>query len=84
MINYLNNNNDIKSDSSILIFAFAGWPDAGQSATNALKTLSENLDAKKFAEIQSEDFFNFSRERPMVYTEDDKRLLKWQKLNQLK
>ena len=77
MINYLNNNNDIKSDSSILIFAFAGWPDAGQSATNALKTLSENLDAKKFAEIQSEDFFNFSRERPMVYTEDDKRLLKW-------
>ena len=39
-INYLNNNNDIKSDSSILIFAFAGWPDAGQSATNALKTLS--------------------------------------------
>ncbi|MDP7196370.1 MAG: PAC2 family protein, partial [SAR202 cluster bacterium] len=77
MINYSINEENIKSDSSILLFAFAGWPDAGQAATNALKTLSENLNANKIAEIESEDFYNFSRERPMVYTEDDKRLLKW-------
>ncbi|MBM31741.1 MAG: hypothetical protein CL764_02665 [Chloroflexi bacterium] len=77
MINYINNEKDIKSESSIFIFAFAGWPDAGQSATNALKTLSDNLNAKKFAEIDSENFFNFSRERPLVYTEKEKRLLKW-------
>ena len=77
MINYSINEEDIKSDSSILLFAFAGWPDAGQAATNALKTLSENLNANKIAEIESEDFYNFSRERPMVYTENDKRVLKW-------
>jgi proteasome assembly chaperone (PAC2) family protein len=77
LINYSINEENIKSDSSILLFAFAGWPDAGQAATNALKTLSENLNANKIAEIESEDFYNFSRERPMVYTEDDKRLLKW-------
>ena len=62
MINYSINEENIKSDSSILLFAFAGWPDAGQAATNALKTLSENLNANKIAEIESEDFYNLCSE----------------------
>ena len=77
MIDYYIDESEFKSDSSILIFAFAGWPDAGQAATNALKTLVDNLNGKNFAGIKSEEFFNFSRERPMVYTESGKRLLKW-------
>ena len=48
----------------IMIVAFAGWPDAAESATRALKYLVRKLPAKKFAEIDPEEFYDFTVVRP--------------------
>ena len=62
-----------------LITAFSGWPDAGESATSALKYLARNLSATKTASIDPEDFYDFSQERPFTkLTDDGKRTVKWQ------
>ena len=52
-----------------LIAAFAGWPDAAQSSTNAVKYLGRLTNAKKFAEIDPEPYFVLTEVRP--YTSVD-------------
>ena len=47
-----------------LVMSFAGWPDAGESATASIKYLMRRLGATKFAEIDPEEFYDFSQERP--------------------
>ena len=49
-----------------LIVAFAGWPDAGEAATRAVRYLVRKLPAKKFAEIDPEEFYEFTSVRPQV------------------
>jgi len=58
--------------SPILVLAFAGWSDAGASATTAVHYLVENLLGKKFASIDAEDFYDFYRQRPVVRLNDSK------------
>ena len=61
-----------------LLIAYAGWPDAAESATNTIKYLLRKLDAKKFAEVDPEDFFVFTRERPRsTRTKDGRRRIHW-------
>ncbi len=50
----------------IIIVAFAGWNDAAESATTAVKFLIDKWKPTKFAEIDSEDFFVFTEARPTV------------------
>lgn len=50
----------------ILILSFAGWSDAGASATTAVRYLSESLVATKLASIDPEEFYDFSIQRPVV------------------
>jgi predicted ATP-grasp superfamily ATP-dependent carboligase len=50
----------------VLLLSFAGWSDAGASATTALRYLAEQLLAKKFAGIDPEEFYDFSVQRPIV------------------
>ncbi len=50
----------------IMIVAFAGWNDAADSATTAVKFLIDKWKPTKFAEIDSEDFFVFTDARPTV------------------
>ena len=50
----------------IMIVAFAGWNDAADSATTAVKFLVDKWKPTKFAEIDSEDFFVFTEARPTV------------------
>jgi predicted ATP-grasp superfamily ATP-dependent carboligase len=50
----------------VLLLAFAGWSDAGASATTAVRYLAEQLLAKKFASIDPEEFYDFSVQRPLV------------------
>lgn len=52
--------------SPILIVAFAGWNDAGAAATTAVRYLTEQLMAAKFASIDPEEFYDFSVQRPQV------------------
>lgn len=51
---------------SILVLAFSGWSDAGQSATTAVRFLAEQLRATKLASIEPEEFFDFTVVRPQV------------------
>jgi proteasome assembly chaperone (PAC2) family protein len=53
-----------------LILAFAGWSDAGASATTAVRYLIEQLVAAKFASIDPEEFYDFSVLRPVVRLTD--------------
>lgn len=50
----------------VLIAAFAGWNDAALCATAAVRYLVEQWHAKKFADIDPEEFFTFIRMRPTV------------------
>ena len=47
-----------------MLVAFAGWPDAAEAATRALRFLVRKLRAKKFAEIDPEEFYDFTHVRP--------------------
>ena len=49
-----------------MIVAFAGWPDAAESATRALRYLVRKLPARKFAEIDPEEFYDFTVVRPQT------------------
>lgn len=61
-----------------LIMAFAGWPDAGESATAALQYLMRRLNAAQFAEIDPEEFYDFTQERPRSSrTRDGRRRVRW-------
>lgn len=51
---------------TILIAAFSGWSDASESATRAVEYLAREYGARKFAWIDSEDFFDFTSLRPTV------------------
>ncbi len=58
--------------SPTLVLAFAGWSDAGASATTALRYLVDNLMGRKFASIDPEEFYDFYRQRPVVRLNDAK------------
>ncbi len=49
-----------------LITAFAGWPDAAQTATGAVSYLIKKVKAKRFAELESEEFYVFTSLRTEV------------------
>ncbi|MEY2432871.1 MAG: hypothetical protein QOC92_2596 [Acidimicrobiaceae bacterium] len=55
----------------VLVAAFEGWNDAGEAATFAARFLSERWDAKPFATIDPEEFFDFTSTRPLVQLDDD-------------
>ncbi len=50
----------------LLIGAFVGWNDAAGSATWATKFLVDRWNARRFAEIDPEEFFSFTDTRPQV------------------
>ncbi len=51
---------------SVLIAAFAGWPDAAEVATTAARFLVRHWSARRFAAIDPEPFYVFTLVRPMV------------------
>jgi len=54
----------------ILIAAFRGWNDGGQGASLAAGFLAKLWNAKRFAEIDPEHFFDFQATRPHVTLEE--------------
>ena len=61
-----------------LVLAFGGWADAGDAATTAIKFIQRKLGAKKFAEIDPEEFYDFAQTRPhSSRTRDGRRRLHW-------
>jgi proteasome assembly chaperone (PAC2) family protein len=65
-------------DRPVLIAAFKGWNDAGESATEAASFLKEAWDAQPFARLDPEDFFDFQVTRPVVKLADGvSRVIEW-------
>ncbi|HEU5215322.1 MAG TPA: PAC2 family protein [Gaiellaceae bacterium] len=64
--------------SPVLVAAFRGWNDGGQGASLAGGYLAKQWGAESFAEIESENFYDFQAVRPQVSLEDGlTRKLEW-------
>jgi proteasome assembly chaperone (PAC2) family protein len=62
----------------IMICAFEGWNDAGEAASFAAAHLAETWKARPFAEIDSDEFFDFTEVRPeTIVTESGRRRIVW-------
>jgi predicted ATP-grasp superfamily ATP-dependent carboligase len=53
-----------------MVCAFQGWNDAGDAASSAVSFLASALDARRFARIDSEEFYDFQANRPSVQFND--------------
>src|SRR5438093_13436721 len=62
----------------VLIAAFEGWSDAGDGASTAARYLADAWNARQFATIDPEEFYDFSETRPLVrLTEGMARRIDW-------
>ncbi|MSQ40120.1 MAG: PAC2 family protein [Dehalococcoidia bacterium] len=62
----------------VLVVAFSGWPDAGESATAAVRYLTRSLPATLCASFDPEEFYNFTQDRPTsAVTESGERTVRW-------
>ena len=69
---------ELPTDCTTMICAFAGWTNAGESATRAVRYMTRRLQSKHVATIDAEDFFDFTQVRPLVKaTEDGTRSIFW-------
>jgi len=62
----------------VVLAAFEGWNDAGDAATSAIRSLATMWGADPFAEIDPEEFFDFTANRPHVRLVDSRtRSIEW-------
>jgi len=62
----------------IMLVAFEGWNDAAEGASSALEFLQDTWDTVPFAEIDAEEFYDFTEVRPMVRVDDNnERKIDW-------
>jgi predicted ATP-grasp superfamily ATP-dependent carboligase len=54
----------------VLIAAFRGWNDGAQGASLATSFLAQSWEARRFADLDPEEFFDFQATRPHVALED--------------
>lgn len=65
-------------DDPVLVLAFEGWSDAGDAASTALRWLRERCASEPLAEIDGEDFYDFTETRPQVRLDDgSSRTIEW-------
>jgi len=61
-----------------LVLAFKGWNDAGQAASLTLDIVNESIQSVPLADIDPEEFYDFTVERPVVsFAGEEKRSLSW-------
>lgn len=61
-----------------MIVAFGGWNDAGEAATSAISHLLNTWENSLIAQFDSEDFYDFQVNRPMVSVNESKiRQISW-------
>ena len=61
----------------ILVAAFTGWNDAGESASGALRFMLRRWQAPVVATIDPEPFYDFTQARPTVRLQQGERVLEW-------
>src|SRR6267154_4730850 len=61
-----------------MVCAFQGWNDAGDAASSAVSFLASALNARRFARIDSEEFYDFQANRPCIrFDEHERREISW-------
>ncbi len=55
----------------VVIAAFEGWNDAGDAATTAARYLIDQWDVELVAEVDPEEFYDFTSTRPQVRLDED-------------
>lgn len=61
-----------------MVCAFQGWNDAGDAASSAVSFLARALDARRFAYIDSEEFYDYQANRPSIrFDEHERREIEW-------
>lgn len=61
----------------ILIAAWSGWNDAGESATGAIRFVRRRWRETPFATIDCDPYYDFTQMRPKVRLENGERVLDW-------
>lgn len=65
-------------DDAPLLLAFDGWNDGGESATIAVEYIERAIRCVPLAEIDCEEFFDFTVRRPTVSIDEaDRRIIDW-------
>tara|TARA_B100000029_G_scaffold430925_1_gene442187 strand:+ start:318 stop:1202 length:885 start_codon:yes stop_codon:yes gene_type:complete len=61
-----------------MVVAFAGWPDAAEAATRAIRYMVRKLPTTKIVEIDPEDYYDFTVNRPQIRVNRQKeRIIRW-------
>ncbi|MFI5009725.1 MAG: PAC2 family protein [Solirubrobacterales bacterium] len=61
-----------------MVCAFQGWNDAGDAASTAASFMSTALGAKRFAQVDTEEFYDFQANRPRIRIgEEGEREIEW-------
>jgi len=60
-----------------LLLAFEGWNDAGASASSAVRFIEESIQSVPLAEIDGEEFYDFTVSRPGVALQGGERVIEW-------
>src|SRR5881398_2591353 len=66
------------SNVATMVVAFGGWIDAGEAVTGAMRYLVRQLAAAPLAAIDPENFFDFTKVRPVVrLSAEGERIIRW-------
>jgi proteasome assembly chaperone (PAC2) family protein len=61
-----------------MVCSFQGWNDAGDAASTTTAFLGQALSAKRFAQIDTEEFYDFQANRPTVRVDESHaRVISW-------
>jgi proteasome assembly chaperone (PAC2) family protein len=61
-----------------MVCAFQGWNDAGDAASTAVAFMSTALGARRFARVDTEEFYDFQANRPRIkLTDEHTREIEW-------
>lgn len=61
-----------------MVCAFQGWNDAGDAASTAVSFMSTALGARRFAQVDTEEFYDLQANRPRIsIDEDNRREIEW-------
>jgi proteasome assembly chaperone (PAC2) family protein len=62
----------------VMLLSFLGWNDAAESASSAIRYLRKQSRAERFAEIDPDEYFVFTDDRPIVRLRDGQtREIRW-------
>lgn len=65
-LSYLPDADAVLLRAPVALVAFGGWVDAGSGGTGAVRHLITTLKSRKLAEMDSDEFYNFTDTRPLV------------------